>query len=119
MCFCKLYANLQQEDTKTLRETDVGYVWVEVNVWKREVFPSADRNTVGGPGTGGLMTSRLSFLFAHGNMPEEQERKIVGEEKKWRRHSWKERANAHLPDRERESRPTPSYQTHKSHTHRL
>lgn len=34
------------------------YVWVEVDVWRREVSLSVDRNTVGGAGTGGLMTSR-------------------------------------------------------------
>lgn len=31
----------------------------------------ADRNTVGGAGTGGLMTSCRDFLFAHRKKPEE------------------------------------------------
>lgn len=37
------------------------------------VLPSVDRNTVGGAGTGGLMTSCRGFLFAHRKTPEEQE----------------------------------------------
>lgn len=43
------------------------------------VLPSVDRNTVGGAGTGGLMTSCRGFLFAHRKTPEEQER---GEERR-------------------------------------
>ncbi len=66
---------MEQEDAKTRREADVGYEWVEVNVWEGEVLPSVDRNAVCGAGTGGLMTSRCSFLFAHRKTPEEQERR--------------------------------------------
>lgn len=100
LCFCKLYANWQQEDAKTLREADVGYVWVEVNIWKKEILPSVDRNAVGGSGTGGLMTSCCSFLFAHRNMPKEQEGKMEAVEKKMEVAQLEE-SSEHTPERKR------------------
>lgn len=53
------------------------------------IFPLLDRNAVGEAGTGGLATSCLSFLLAHGKTPEEQGgRKTPAEES----HSWSEGA---------------------------
>lgn len=65
--------------------------------WKREVLPLVDRNTVGGAGTGGLMTSRCSFLFAHRKMPEEHERGEDGGRRKPAKESQLERVSRHTP----------------------
>lgn len=70
-------------------------MWVEVIVRKKEVVLFADRSTVSGAGTGGLMISRLSCLFAHRQMPEEEQKRgrWREEKKQWRNHSWSERAD--------------------------
>lgn len=81
-------------------------MWVEVIVRMKEVLLLVDRSTVSGAGTGGLMISRPSCLFARRKMPEEeQERERWREEKnQWRSHSWSERESeqTHLSDSEGE-----------------
>lgn len=80
-------------------------MWVEVIVRMKEVLLLVD-STVSGAGTGGLMISRLSCLFARRKMPEEEQKRERWrvEKNQWKSHSWSERESEqpHLSDSEGE-----------------
>ena len=44
---------------------DVGFAWVETNIWKKDVLPLGGINTVGGAVAGGLVSSCCNFIMVH------------------------------------------------------